>query len=136
MIQDIYTLHWNIIHKSTGVTWNVGPYKLIRLPGHPNLNLINVNLIKYNWYKITPITILITLKWSYYNSFTYQEHIKLTITFLIILIITTKEIVGNFTAKYPKPKTVTLEKPQLQACQKKNAIIVAPSINIFLYFYG
>ena len=25
-------LHWNIIHKSTGVTWNVGPYKLIRLP--------------------------------------------------------------------------------------------------------
>ena len=26
MIQDIYKLHWNIIHKSTGVTWNVGPY--------------------------------------------------------------------------------------------------------------
>ena len=35
----IYNLHWNIIHKSTGVTWNVGPYKLIRLPGHPNLDL-------------------------------------------------------------------------------------------------
>ena len=40
MIQDIlYKLHWNIIHKSTRVTWNVGPYKLIRLPGHSNLNL-------------------------------------------------------------------------------------------------
>ena len=26
MIQDIYNLHWNIIHKSTGVTRNVGPY--------------------------------------------------------------------------------------------------------------
>ena len=39
MIQDIYKLHWNIIHKSTGVTWNVGPYKLIRLPGHPNLDV-------------------------------------------------------------------------------------------------
>ena len=39
MIQDIYKLHWNTIHKSTGVTWNVGLYKLIRLPGHPNLNL-------------------------------------------------------------------------------------------------
>ena len=64
-------------------------------------------------YKITAITILITFKWSYYNSFTYQEHIQLTITFLIILIITTKEIVGNFKAKYQKPKTVTLEKPQL-----------------------
>ena len=35
------------------------------------------------------------------------------------MIITTKEIIGNFTAKYPKPKTDTLEKPQLQACQKK-----------------
>ena len=34
MIQDIYKLHWNIIHKSTGVTWNVSPYKLTRLPGH------------------------------------------------------------------------------------------------------
>ena len=33
MIQDIFKSHWNIIHKSTGVTWNVGPYKLIRLPG-------------------------------------------------------------------------------------------------------
>ena len=40
----IYMLHWNLIHKSTGVTWNVGPYKLIRLPGHHNLNL-NLNLI-------------------------------------------------------------------------------------------
>ena len=69
-------LHWNIIHKSTGVTRNVGPYKLIRLPGHPNLNL-NLNLIKYNKHKIIAITILITLKWSYYNSFTYQEHINL-----------------------------------------------------------
>ena len=27
-------LHWNIIHKSTGVTLNVGPYMLIGLPGH------------------------------------------------------------------------------------------------------
>ena len=53
------------------------------------------------------MTILITLKQSYYNSFTYQEHIQLTITFMIILIITTKEIVGNFTAKQRKPKTVT-----------------------------
>ena len=26
MIQDIYKLHWNITHKSTGVTWNVGLY--------------------------------------------------------------------------------------------------------------
>ena len=41
----IYMLHWNIIHKSTGVTWNVGQYKLIRLPGHNNLNL---NLTKLN----------------------------------------------------------------------------------------
>ena len=95
----------------------MGIYKLIRLPGHPNLNL-NLNLIKYNKYKIIAITILITLKWSYYNSFTYQEH-QFTITSPIILIITTKEIIGNFTAKYPKPKTVTLEKQQLQACQKK-----------------
>ena len=41
MIQDIYELRWNIIiiHKSTGVTGNVGPYKLIILPGHANLNL-------------------------------------------------------------------------------------------------
>ena len=39
MIQDIYKLHWNIIHKTIEITWNVGPYKLIRLPGHPNLNL-------------------------------------------------------------------------------------------------
>ena len=40
MIQDtVYMLHWNIIHKSTGVTRNVCPYKLIWLPGHPNLNL-------------------------------------------------------------------------------------------------
>ena len=23
--QDIYKLHWNILHKQTGVTWNVGP---------------------------------------------------------------------------------------------------------------
>ena len=62
---------------------------------------------------------LITLKWSYYNSFTCQVHIQLTITFLIILIITTKEIIGNFTAQYPEPKTVTLEKPQLHEFQKK-----------------
>ena len=39
MIHDIYNLHWNIIPKLIGVTWNVFPYKLIRLPGHPNLNL-------------------------------------------------------------------------------------------------
>ena len=39
MILDKYKLHLNIIHKSTGVTWNVGPYELMRLPGHPNLNL-------------------------------------------------------------------------------------------------
>ena len=38
-IKDIYNWHWSIIYKSTGVTWNVGPYKLIWLPGHPNLNL-------------------------------------------------------------------------------------------------
>ena len=56
---------------------------------------------------------------SYCSSFTNQEHIQLTITFLIILIITTKKKIGNFTAQYPKPKTITLEKPQLQACQKK-----------------
>ena len=34
-----YILHWNVIPKSIGVAWNVGPYKLIRLPGHPNINL-------------------------------------------------------------------------------------------------
>ena len=28
MIHDIYKLYWNIIHKLTGVTWNMGPYKL------------------------------------------------------------------------------------------------------------
>ena len=31
MIQDIYKLHWNIIHISIGEMWNVVPYKLIRL---------------------------------------------------------------------------------------------------------
>ena len=62
------------------------------------------------------------------SSFTYQKHIKLTITFLII---TPQKIIGNFTAKYLKQKTVILDKTQLKACQKKNAIIVAPSINIF-----
>ena len=74
------------------------------------------------------------LKSSYYNSFTYQEHIQLSITFLII---TTKEIIGNFTAQHPKPKIITLEKPQLHTCQKKNAIVDGqkwPSINIFYYF--
>ena len=45
MIQDIYILHWNLIHKLIGVAWNVGTYKLIRLPGHPNLD---VNLT-YNY---------------------------------------------------------------------------------------
>ena len=45
MIQDYYilellhSLHWNKIHKSIGVARNMGPYKLIRLPGHPILNL-------------------------------------------------------------------------------------------------
>ena len=29
MIQDIYISHWNLIQKLIGVTWNVGPYKLI-----------------------------------------------------------------------------------------------------------
>ena len=96
----------------------MGPYKLIRLPGHPNLHL-NLNLIKYNKYKIIAITILITLKWSYYNSFNVPRTYQFTITSPIILIVTTKEIIGNFTAKYPKPKTATLEKPKLQACQKK-----------------
>ena len=33
-----------------------GPCKLIRLPGHPNLNL-NLNLIKYNKYKIIRLEI-------------------------------------------------------------------------------
>ena len=55
-------LHWNIIYKSTIVTWNVGPYKLIRLPGHPNLNL-SLTCIKYNKYEITAITILL-LRWN------------------------------------------------------------------------
>ena len=45
MIQAIYNLHWNMIDKSTGVTLNMGLYKLNWLPGHPNLN---VNLINYN----------------------------------------------------------------------------------------
>ena len=31
IIQDAYTFHWNLIHKSLEVTWNVGPYKLIWL---------------------------------------------------------------------------------------------------------
>ena len=39
MIQDIFSLHWNTIHKSIGVASRVGPYNLINLPGHPNLNL-------------------------------------------------------------------------------------------------
>ena len=58
------------------------------------------------------------------------------------MIITTKETIGNFTAKYPKPKIIAPEKPQLQECKKKNAIIEKkckkcnqnqkiPSINIF-----
>ena len=38
---------------------------------------------------------------------------------MIVLIITTKEIIGNFTAKYPEPKTVTLKKPQLHEFQKE-----------------
>ena len=46
---------------------------------------------------------------------------------MIILIITTKEIIGNLIAQYPKPKTITLEKPQLQTCQNKmQSYIVAP----------
>ena len=119
IIQDIHKLHWNIIHKSAIVTWNVGPYKLIKLPGYPNLNL---NLINYNKYKIIAITILITLRYYYYNSFTYQEHIQLTITFMIL---TTKQIIGDFTEKYPNQKQfsknilVTLEKPQLLDVRKK-----------------
>ena len=56
------------------------------------LTLSKPNLVKYYKYKIIAITILITLRQSYYNSFTYQEHIQLTITFLIILIITTKKM--------------------------------------------
>ena len=41
MLRDIYmyNLHWNLIHKFIGVSWNVGPYKIIRLPRHHNLNL-------------------------------------------------------------------------------------------------
>ena len=38
---------------------------------------------------------------------------------MIIQIKTTKEITGNFTAKYSEPKTVTLEKPQLHEFQKE-----------------
>ena len=57
MIQDIYSLQRNAIRKSIGVAWYVGPYKLIRLPGHPNPK---PNLIKYNRQPIlTIITILI-----------------------------------------------------------------------------
>ena len=55
MIQDIYKVHWNIIHKSIGVAWNVGPYKLIRLPGHLNLKL---NLTKLNAISISIICTL------------------------------------------------------------------------------
>ena len=29
----IYILHWNLMHKSIGFAWNVGPYKLIRCHG-------------------------------------------------------------------------------------------------------
>ena len=36
------------------------------------------------------------------------------------MIMTTKEIIGNFTAKQPKRKTGTLKKLQLQAFQKKS----------------
>ena len=35
----LYNIDWNIIHKSTRVTCNVGTHKLIRLPGYPNHNL-------------------------------------------------------------------------------------------------
>ena len=32
----IYILHRSVKHRSVGVAGNVGPYKLIGLPGHPN----------------------------------------------------------------------------------------------------
>ena len=39
---NIYIVYIKIqMHKPIGVAWNVGPYKLNRLPGHPNLNLTN-----------------------------------------------------------------------------------------------
>ena len=36
-----------------------------------------------------------------------------------MLLIITKEIIGNFTVQNSKLKTITLEKPQMQGCQKK-----------------
>ena len=33
---------WNAIHKQIGIACSVGLYKLIRHPGHPNLNLTTV----------------------------------------------------------------------------------------------
>ena len=120
----IYMLHFNIIHKSTGVTWDVGPYKLIRLPRHPNL-------IKCNKYKIIAITILITLKQSYYNSLTCEEH-------------TTNSNIPDypdyihkrnnrkFHSKILRTKKLHLKNRSCMNFRKKNnAIMVAPSISIF-----
>ena len=55
MIQELFSLHCNTIHKSTFVTWRVGPYKLIGLPGQPSLNLTNSSHTKgtYNEVHLT-----------------------------------------------------------------------------------
>ena len=79
----------------------MGPYKLIRLPERPNLNL---NLIKCNRYTKT-ITIRITLEQSYHSkNLTY----KTNPTAKTNLIITTNVKIGNLTVQYSKHETVTL----------------------------
>ena len=73
MIQDTYKLHWNIIPKSTRVTWNVGPYKLIRLPGHPNLNLI---WSKYS-VKLGELFVKTLIIWNKYAEIINMQHCNL-----------------------------------------------------------
>ena len=51
------------------------------------------------------------------------------------MIITTKEIIGNFTAKYSEPKTVTPEKPQLHEFQKKMQSYIGALHQYFLMFF-
>ena len=43
--RDIYVLHLNLIHKLIGVTWNGGPYKLIRPPGLINKHISSRHII-------------------------------------------------------------------------------------------
>ena len=74
-------------------------YKLIRLPGHPNLNLI-----KYNKW-----IIIITIPISYIETI-LQEQTVTNLTTITILSITTKKTIRSFTVQHLEPKTIALEK--------------------------